>query len=59
MNRKTTLTAAGILMIVLAVAIGGIGLMAKPNILVPPIITGVGFLVVAWVFLAFRKNSSN
>ena len=54
MNRKTVLTIAGILMIALALVIGYIGLMSAPNILLPPVITSIGFLVIAWVFFAFR-----
>jgi len=59
MNRKTTLTIAGILMIVLALAIGYVGLFSTPNILLPPVITAIGFLVIAWVFLVFRRNQDD
>ena len=47
MNQKMKRQTAAGIMAVLGIAIGIIGLMAK---LAPPVITGVGFLVIAWVF---------
>ncbi|MEJ7624561.1 MAG: hypothetical protein WKF34_11275 [Pyrinomonadaceae bacterium] len=58
MNRKSTLTAAGVLMILLALVIGYLGLFSAPSILLPPVITAIGFIVIAWVFLTFRKGES-
>jgi len=56
MNRETTLTVAGILIAILGLIIGYLGLFSGPGVLPPPVITGIGFFVIAWVFFAFRKN---
>ncbi len=55
MKRESILGIGSLLMILLALAIGYIGVFGGPNILLPPLITSVGFVVIAWVFFSFRK----
>ncbi len=57
MNRETTLAIAAIVMAILGLIIGYLGLFSGPGVLLPPVITGIGFFVIAWVFFAFRKNN--
>ena len=55
MNKNSTLTIAQILLVVLGIAMILIGAVFTPKLMVPPIITGVGFFVIAWAFSVLKK----
>lgn len=55
MKKETILTISGGILIALGVLISAIGLFAGP-ILLPPVITGIGFFVLSWVCFTLRKN---
>ncbi|MFK5880033.1 MAG: hypothetical protein QM478_11145 [Flavobacteriaceae bacterium] len=55
MNKNSTLTIAQIILIVLGIAMIYIGAIFAPKLMLPPIITGVGFFVIAWAFSAIKK----
>jgi hypothetical protein len=52
---KNILTTASIVLLILAVLITYLGLQ-RENLFNPPVITGLGFLMIAGVFLAFRRR---
>lgn len=56
MNLNQTLTIAAILLVLLAIAMIYIGGIYAPKVMLPPIITGVGFFIIAKVFLSLRKK---
>lgn len=58
MKRETVLIIAALLMAALGLLIGYLGLFSGPAVLLPPVVTAVGFLVVAWVFFVFRNKQS-
>ncbi len=53
---KSLLTFASITLLVLSVLIIYLGLQ-RENIINPPVITGVGFIVIAMVFAMLRKQT--
>lgn len=53
MNRNLLLSVAAILLIILGAVMIYLGINAS---ILPPAITGVGFLVIAAVFLALRQK---
>lgn len=55
MNSRIMLLAAGIALIVLALVMGYLGLIQGTKIAYPPLVTGIGFLVVGGVFLGLAK----
>ena len=50
MEKNKALTYSSYLMIILAIVMIYLGAFFTPNILYPPIVTGIGFLVLAWLF---------
>lgn len=50
MNKNKVFAVSAILLIILGVAMIYIGGFYAPKIILPPIITGVGFFIIAWVF---------
>jgi hypothetical protein len=56
MNSNNTLTISAILLAILAIAMIYIGGFYAPKVMLPPIITGVGFFIIAKVFLSLRKK---
>lgn len=55
MKKENVLLISGIVLIVLGLFIASIGLFAG-SILLPPVITGLGFFVLAWVCFTLRKS---
>jgi len=55
MDKNKVLTISGILLILLGVVMIYIGGFFAEKIILPPIITGIGFFVIAWVFSALKK----
>lgn len=43
------------MMIILGLVMVYLGGLHGPNVMLPPIITGIGFFVIAWVFAVLRK----
>jgi len=56
MTRNKVLTVSIIIMVILAIIMIVLGFMGGPKIMLPPIITGIGFLVVAWTFSTLREK---
>ena len=56
MNKKQSLLLAAVLLSVLALLIMYLGFTSAAKILWPPVITGVGFLIIAWAFSVLRKE---
>ncbi len=59
MNKKSVLSIAAILLLILGIAMIYIGGFYAPNIMLPPIITGIGFFVIAWVLNTLKVSSKN
>ncbi len=55
MKKESILTLAAVFLIILGIGIAAIGLSGA-TILLPPVITGIGFFVIAWGFFAMRKS---
>ncbi|AWX43091.1 hypothetical protein HME9304_00078 [Flagellimonas maritima] len=51
---KNILTSASIILFILSITIIYLGLQ-RDNIVNPPVITGIGFIIIAIVFIKFRK----
>ena len=56
MKRNNILTVSSLIMIMLAFVIVFLGFTAGPRVMLPPIITGAGFLVIAWVFWTLKEK---
>lgn len=56
MKRNSVLLTAQIILILLGVAMILIGGVFGKKFLLPPIITGIGFFVIAWAFSTLKKN---
>lgn len=55
MDKNKILSIAGILLILLGIVMIYIGGFYAAKVLLPPIITGVGFFIIAWGFSALKK----
>lgn len=55
MNKKKVFAVAAVLLMVLGVAMIYIGGFYSPKVILPPIITGVGFFIIAWVFNSLKS----
>jgi len=55
MDKNKVLSVAGILLVLLGSVMIYIGGFYAPKIMLPPIITGIGFLIISWVLLALKK----
>ena len=55
MDKNNILTISAILLIIIGIAMIYIGGFYTPKVMLPPILTGVGFFVIAWVFSALKK----
>lgn len=53
MEKRAVLNTAILLLILLGIAIIYFGMMG-PKIMWPPVITGLGFFVISWVFYKLR-----
>lgn len=56
MSKKQSLFLAALLLTVLALLIMYLGFTSAAKILWPPVITGVGFIIIAGVFLMQKKE---
>jgi len=55
MNKNNTLSIASILLILLGIVMIYIGGFYAPKVILPPIITGIGFFIIAWVMIALKE----
>jgi len=55
MDKNKILSVAVILLILLGLIMIYIGGFHAPKVMLPPIITGIGFFIIAWVFAALKK----
>jgi len=55
MNKYRKIKVSVILLIILGIAMIYIGALYGPKIMLPPIITGVGFFIIAWALNTIRK----
>jgi hypothetical protein len=55
MNKQSILTIGALLMFVFGIVMIYLGAIKPDKIMLPPFISGLGFLVVAWVFIGLRK----
>lgn len=55
MDKNRILTISSVLLIILGIAMIYIGGFYAPKIMLPPIITGIGFFIIAWSLNALKK----
>ena len=56
MNKNSVLTFTSIVLFLLGVVMIYIGGFYTPKVMLPPIITGVGFFIIAWALKALRVS---
>lgn len=56
MKRNNVLNISGLLMIILGIIMIVLGTNAGPKVLMPPIVTGIGFMIIAWVFMMLKER---
>ena len=54
MDKNNVLTISSLLLVILGIAMIYIGGFYAPKVMLPPIITGVGFFILAWVLKVLR-----
>ena len=55
MNKNKILTVSSIALFLLGIVMIYIGGFYAPKVMLPPIITGVGFFIIAWVLKALKE----
>ncbi len=55
MNKNKVLTVSSIALFLLGVVMIYIGGFYAPKVMLPPIITGVGFFIITWALKALRR----
>jgi len=55
MDKNNVLSTAAILLIILGIAMIYIGGFYAPKVMLPPIITGIGFFIISWVLNTLKK----
>ncbi|WP_456462055.1 hypothetical protein [Lutibacter sp.] len=55
MSKKNILTISSVLLIILGIVMIYIGGFYALKVMLPPIITGIGFFIVAWSLNALKK----
>jgi hypothetical protein len=55
MKKYNGLMAAAIMLVLLGMVIIYLGAFKAPQIMLPPVITGIGFFVIAWAFIKMRN----
>lgn len=56
MNRNNVLNVSMFLIILMGIVMIILGINSGPKVLIPPIITGIGFMVIAWVFSVLKEK---
>ncbi|WP_316842242.1 hypothetical protein [Pedobacter gandavensis] len=54
MEKRTVLSISAFLLLILGIAIIYVGL-SGPKLMLPPVITGLGFFVISWALFALKK----
>ena len=54
MNKNKTITISSFALVLLGITMIYIGGFYAPKVMLPPIITGVGFFIIAWALKALR-----
>ena len=54
MKKRNGLILSTIILVLLGIAMIYLGVFNGPKIVLPPVITGIGFFVIAWVFIKMR-----
>ena len=57
MDKNKILTTTAVLLIVLGIAMIYIGGFYAPKVMLPPIISGIGFFLIAWALNALKDKS--
>ncbi|MCD6543361.1 MAG: hypothetical protein J7K34_02520 [Flavobacteriaceae bacterium] len=55
MDKNKILNTAVILLAIIGIVMIYIGGFYTPNIMLPPVLTGIGFFIIAWAFSALKK----
>ncbi len=55
MDKNRIITISSVLLIILGIVMIYIGGFYTPKIMLPPIITGIGFFIIAWSLNALKK----
>ena len=55
MGKRNGLIIAAVLLVILGIVMIYLGAFFGPKILLPPIITGIGFFIIAWAFYTLRN----
>lgn len=56
MERNNVLTASSVILVLLGVIMIVLGINAGPKVLIPPIVTGIGFMIIAWTFMMLKEK---
>ena len=56
MKRNSLLQVSALIIFILGVIMIALGYITGPKLLIPPIITGLGFMVIAGVFLILKEK---
>lgn len=56
MKRNNALNVSSIILVLLGIVMVILGVNAGPKILMPPIVTGIGFMVIAWTFIMLKER---
>lgn len=56
MEKQNALMIVSISLIILGIIMIYLGVSAGPEIVFPPVLTGIGFFVMAWAFIKLRKQ---
>ncbi len=55
MKRNSVLGTAQFLLVLLGIVMILIGAIFSPKFLLPPILTGIGFIIIAWAFKSMKR----
>lgn len=55
MEKRNSLMIAAILLVILGIVMIYLGGFSGPKLLLPPVITGIGFFVIAWALIKMRN----
>lgn len=56
MERNNVLNVSAVILILLGVIMIVLGINTGPKILIPPIVTGIGFMVIAWTLMMLKEK---
>ena len=56
MERKKIVNTAVLLLVALGILMIYFGGFYAPKVMIPPILTGLGFFIIAWAFNAVKKD---